>query len=143
MSCARTSSVMAGMDGTDVVIVPCMGPDDGGGAAAGASAPPLRPGSFTAFWHFGQRTLNGRSGTLESSMAIFCEHCGQLACTLYLSIRSSNSESERRGPEAGLAAGAGRRGAGADVAILTDFTFSSTPAPCVSRRSWRFVRFVA
>src|SRR6185436_8538680 len=115
----------------EVVIAACMGGAGGAGAAVASGAAPPLPGSFTTFWHFGQRTLNGRSGTLASSIAIFCAHCGQLACTLYLSIRSSNSESAWRGAEG--AAPAGRRGGGGGAAIFTPppFTFSSTPAPCV------------
>jgi hypothetical protein len=40
------------------------------GAGPGAAAAADLPWKRTAFWHLGQRTLNGRSGTLASSTTI-------------------------------------------------------------------------
>ena len=106
----------------------------GGGAGAAAAA---FPANFTGVWHFGHLTLKARSGTLASSMTIFCAHCGQLACTRYLSIRSSNSD-------LGAGAGAGRRAAPGRLLGLEARGWDPTsPLPCVSSRSWRFVRLVA
>src|SRR6266704_1086656 len=110
-----------------------------GGALAAAPLPPRR----TTLWQRGQRTLNGRSGTLASSMAIFCEHWGQRACTLYLSIRSSNSEPcpppplglGLRIPCAGVPEGGPLLAGG----LIADI-FSVAPAPWVSSRNCRFVR---
>ncbi|HUL76400.1 MAG TPA: hypothetical protein VL691_03975, partial [Vicinamibacteria bacterium] len=46
----------------------------GGPEGTGCSA--ARPGRVSIAWHFGQRTLNGRSGTLASSTWIRVEQLG-------------------------------------------------------------------
>ena len=95
-------------------------------------APPL-PGKRTTVWHFGHFTLKARSGTFASSMTMRCWQLVQLACTGYLSIKSSSADGADR--DAPLD--------GADANLPDGVTSSVMLFPPVSSTSWRLVRFVA
>ena len=112
--------------------------DDGAAAGTGAGEPSAagaaaaaRPGNRTGAWHFGHFTLNGRSGARASSKLTRFAHCGQVACTGYLSNRPSISD----GGAAGL-----RPADWACMALRVGI--AAVGSPIVSRRSCRFVRFV-
>ena len=53
----------------------------GGSASGAAGESAARPGRVITVWHFGQRTLNGRSGTFVSSIWMRVEHWEHWACT--------------------------------------------------------------
>src|SRR5581483_10321621 len=115
---------------------------DGGTATGDGAEAGVRPGKRTVAWHFGQRTLKARSGTFASSITIFWVHCGQFACTSYLSIKSSISE---RGAGFGAVATLERFVVGAaGFSSLNPIAGSGTPpADEVSSRKARFVRLLA